>query len=866
MINLLSAVKSSVKVICLISLLLAGRTAIGVTINWPEPGVIQHRKIDYSVVTYYVSKTGSDKANGRTKASAFASLQHAADVVHPGETVLLTKGVYHQCFHISREGRPGAWIVFEAEPGATIDGAEIRKDWEPVQDLPAVYSIDRPALLDMWQQPDTEIQNRMEQVFVNGSLLRQVSQREMLKPKNVFWVDESAKKMYVSLKNGANPNQERTDVSSLSYAVSIGAPPNLNWWTDEKVGLDSKAAYIKIDGFTVRHIADFPRMAAIEVRGICHDVVIENCDVQWSSYCGIAGDSVRAYNAAEGKWFDDVTQNVVVSHCTISNNGCEGVGGGQVSDELIENNLIENNNYKGISPWNEGGGVKICEVGRTIFRNNVLINNNDEGLWFDTGYTGCVIENNLIFGSLAAGILDEVTPAPPQARIGGKSSYPAPSAAAVHALSADPTFKGTIIRNNIVVDTRVPNGFGIAIATSPNANLTNNILYGNDGAAISDGGSPTRNETLGLWGTRVEHNICDQNFAHIQIMTDSSDPGGRFFDNVVEDNLFLRSRSTTPFNVNGVDVALSGWLAATPNETNIYAQSSLFKDPDHFDFTIVNPTLARRVGFDSNAIRLNWKAFFPVQAPLQDQASSRIAPSPVRSTCAFGIGFDGDIDATGSDGGEIVAQGFNEYAFDAGKFVSGLVGSAFVPTKPLFYDTPSDFPARGSGTISIWLNADDWTSPDRISAYRSLDYTRTMVPLSTGGSTPRYAPWSCSFIVDKDNFSRLDVDIELAGQTEDIDLTPLIKPRSWFNLCVTWQPGTDAQKGTLRRTYLNGHLISEKTFNGVPDVVGNLIYVGVPSNGGQPWRGAMSDLTIDNIALSGEQIAVAASKMLGDRG
>lgn len=115
------------------------------------------RKIDETKVTYFVSPTGKDTNNGRTRATAFATLQTAADAVQPGETVLVTKGRYHQTMHLKKEGRPDAWITFVAEPGAEIRGSQVWKNWEAVAGQPGIYAAPRPALHGNYQKPDTEL-------------------------------------------------------------------------------------------------------------------------------------------------------------------------------------------------------------------------------------------------------------------------------------------------------------------------------------------------------------------------------------------------------------------------------------------------------------------------------------------------------------------------------------------------------------------------------------------------------------------------------------------------------------------------------------------------------------------------------------
>jgi hypothetical protein len=76
------------------------------------------------MTTYYVSSIlGSDNNAGTTATAPLASLQAAADLVHPGDTVLVMNGTYtnggNDVLTISTSGTAGAPIIFEAAPGAT---------------------------------------------------------------------------------------------------------------------------------------------------------------------------------------------------------------------------------------------------------------------------------------------------------------------------------------------------------------------------------------------------------------------------------------------------------------------------------------------------------------------------------------------------------------------------------------------------------------------------------------------------------------------------------------------------------------------------------------------------------------------------
>ncbi|MBC7888443.1 MAG: right-handed parallel beta-helix repeat-containing protein [Ferruginibacter sp.] len=97
---------------------------------------------------WHVSGTGSDANNGKSPQTAFRSLQKAAELVQPGDLVLIGNGVYTNTdqsdgsavLSITKSGTPDAWITWKAGPGST---PQIRPGgWSGIQITGSYHIID----------------------------------------------------------------------------------------------------------------------------------------------------------------------------------------------------------------------------------------------------------------------------------------------------------------------------------------------------------------------------------------------------------------------------------------------------------------------------------------------------------------------------------------------------------------------------------------------------------------------------------------------------------------------------------------------------------------------------------------------------
>jgi len=81
----------------------------------------------FAARTWHVSGAGNDTHDGTSPAAAFRSLQKAAGLTTPGDTVLVGEGTYtdttgaEAVLMITKSGRASAWITWKAAPGAHPD-------------------------------------------------------------------------------------------------------------------------------------------------------------------------------------------------------------------------------------------------------------------------------------------------------------------------------------------------------------------------------------------------------------------------------------------------------------------------------------------------------------------------------------------------------------------------------------------------------------------------------------------------------------------------------------------------------------------------------------------------------------------------
>lgn len=121
--------------------------------------------------TYYVSGSGRDTNDGKSPGRPFKTLQKAAGLTNPGDTVFIMNGTYINAdtniLNISRSGEPGKWIRYKAYPGHTPK-LKSSKNWHGVSLSGVSYILIEGLTLEGNNDNVTEAQARTQLKDTDG--------------------------------------------------------------------------------------------------------------------------------------------------------------------------------------------------------------------------------------------------------------------------------------------------------------------------------------------------------------------------------------------------------------------------------------------------------------------------------------------------------------------------------------------------------------------------------------------------------------------------------------------------------------------------------------------------------------------------
>jgi len=232
--------------------------------------------------TYYVGPQGDD-ANPGTREKPFATIQHAADLAEPGDTIYLKNGTYRESVTVTRSGRPDAYILLAVDPEETAlpmhvitqDGAGFIKRfharahlagwvhapnaWEEEGDgLHVLAERRRVGTVTMsLSHPKDAYRPVGTRIYHHGSLEELKEAKPPLLPG--WWQDEKAGRLYVRKPEGRPVTAYTKRLGILPFGIKF-----------------QDAAHWVVEGLGFEVFGGGPYPRGIEVRG-GEGIVIRRC-------------------------------------------------------------------------------------------------------------------------------------------------------------------------------------------------------------------------------------------------------------------------------------------------------------------------------------------------------------------------------------------------------------------------------------------------------------------------------------------------------------------------------------------------------------------------------------------------------------
>ncbi len=359
--------------------------------------------------TFYVAPTGDD-ANPGTEAAPWRTIQHAADSVGPGDTVLIRGGVYQETVAINVSGTADNFITFQSYPGETavLDGTPFSS---PDGDI-GLQIVDQSYVaiqgLEIRNYKTTTPNAVPMGLYVGGAsrhirlLNNEIHHIESSAPvdANLLGADAHGLAVYG---DAADPIQDITIEGNHLHDLILGSSEAL-------------AVNGNVDGFTIRgntvHDVNNIGIVMIGFEGTAPnpaDDRARNSLVSQNIVYNVDSAANPAYGgdkSADGIYVDGGTQIVIerntVYHTNIGMEVTSEHSGGDGSYVIVRNNLLYLNEVTGLGiggyDAQRGSAHHVQILNNTFFQNDTLQWGNGEILIQHDVHDN-VIKNNIFYAN-----------------------------------------------------------------------------------------------------------------------------------------------------------------------------------------------------------------------------------------------------------------------------------------------------------------------------------------------------------------------------------------------------------------------------------------------------------------------------------
>ena len=382
-------------------------------------------------IVYHVDKnhTNASDDNPGTNDLPFKSINRAAEILKPGDMVIIHEGVYRETIRPASGGAsPDSMIVYKSANGEdvivkgseemvagsfspsrgwatggdewcreNVSGQGQGKVWQCKLDTLNFEGYNPFGMLNLMQDQEWLDYRKVNMdphfkkrglVFVNGIPLKQVRRPIELNdnPDGAYWAEHHGLTVHIRFPDGKSPHNSKVEMTTKEQ---LFAPD------------DYGLGYIKIDGIYFLHSGNgFPvpqRGMVSASRG--HHWIIENCTIEWANSLGVDLGNEMWHTTYLPEVGFHVFRKNVVKNCGLS--GLQGLRG---LNYLIEDNLFENIGWHDAEHGFEAGAIKLHQSQNTLIRRNVFRNIvHAPGIWLDyLASKNCRITNNVFTGITSA--------------------------------------------------------------------------------------------------------------------------------------------------------------------------------------------------------------------------------------------------------------------------------------------------------------------------------------------------------------------------------------------------------------------------------------------------------------------------------
>lgn len=343
----------------------------------------------------------------------FRSIQAAAELAMPGDTVLVHQGVYRERVAPPRGGEEGRPITYEAVAGedVVIRGSERwAPAWEAQSGRPGVYiGHFPPDFFDGFHPFSRTLESApgrktRGQIFVGGGMLLERDREEDVDALPGSWM---------SLPGGAGVRIHFPDPRLPPEALQVEVTVRDRVFAPYLRGL----GHIVVRGFVMEHCAnDFPRgfwesdtpqAGALGLRG-GHHWVVENNILRHAKTVGLDCGSEGRHDAdGLGQPEPGDSGHHLIRNNVISDNGGAGIMGYRSPGTRIVGNVLERNNSQGFTAP-ETAAIKMHFFTGGLIEGNLIRDNDTAGIWLDNVWHDSRVTRNVMVANQGAGLFIEM--------------------------------------------------------------------------------------------------------------------------------------------------------------------------------------------------------------------------------------------------------------------------------------------------------------------------------------------------------------------------------------------------------------------------------------------------------------------------